>query len=152
MKYRGIAHIHTSYSDGDHTPSEIARHARKENSFMLLTEHAEHLTPEDYERLVEECRSLSNPDFLMVPGLEFSYPEYTHVLAYFIGSHPGELPLEEIVGEIKARNGLSVLAHANTCGLPDLSPLKDIGGWRYSTAGTTGNTLRRKKALKYSTS
>jgi hypothetical protein len=64
--YRGELHLHSTHSDGDWTPAEIAEAARpRDLDFMVLSDHN---TTSSYE----EFRALVDPRTLVIPGAELT--------------------------------------------------------------------------------
>ncbi len=71
---RGLIHLHSRYSDGKSTVrglSELARDAYG-YEYLIFTDHAECLDRESFARYAEECRDVSGPDFVVIPGLEIA--------------------------------------------------------------------------------
>ena len=64
--YRGELHLHSTHSDGDWTPAEIAARAGPRGlDFMVLSDHN---TTSSYE----EFRALVDPRTLVIPGAELT--------------------------------------------------------------------------------
>lgn len=107
-------HVHSTYSfDGTMSPGQIKELCRKRKTdFVVLTEHADgkHFTPEKMGEMVEECRRLSNDEFLLIPGLEFDC-DGMHILAIGVEEYPMESDLEKLIDRIHEKGGLAVLAH-----------------------------------------
>ena len=127
MRLDGISHVHSTHSgDGQLKIGEIAKLAGKKGlGFALLTEHAEKITPEVYRGLVEECSNTTTPLFHIIPGLEFAYDDYVHLLGIGLFEHPGVNPLKKQIREIHSLGGLAVLAHPNAC---QKVPYSELGG------------------------
>ena len=79
---KGIIHVHSNYSyDGQHSIDEIAQFGRKRGySFIGMTEHSDTLDEEKVALYVEECRRVSSPDCLIIPGIEFSCDNNLHLI------------------------------------------------------------------------
>lgn len=71
--FKGLTHVHSTYSfDGRLSLGEIkSLFIAQGYSFALMSEHVEGMKQRDYARFLEECRALSNDEFLIIPGLEF---------------------------------------------------------------------------------
>jgi len=120
----GMLHCHTTYSyDGEASPKQIVDFLRGLGArFLALNEHVQSMTPESVAQMVEECRRLSGPDFVVVPGLEYSLEGIGHVIALGLEDYiPNEGSPLEIIREIKRRGALPVLAHPYP-GDPDPAP------------------------------
>lgn len=117
MQYRGAFHLHSSYSyDARLTLSELKTLFKEHRlSFALMTEHTDELTKERAAAFVDECRELSDADFLFVPGFEISYKD-THILVpgceHFITQHATEAELVEW----KKYAPIAILAHPHRNG------------------------------------
>jgi hypothetical protein len=110
--FRGLLHIHTTYSyDGTLSLSDFADLIKKLGyDFIFLTEHAEDYDAKKMQTFVDECNKETNEDFLVVPGLEFNI-NGIHVLGIGIEKYIHESGLEELIRKIHENNGLAVLAH-----------------------------------------
>lgn len=98
MKHIGYLHVHSKYSDGDLSLSEIKRiFLGKGASFIFLAEHEELLNEKEYFELINECNRLNNESFLLVPGLESVCGE-NHLLIY---GAKKIVPGKDIVEKIK---------------------------------------------------
>lgn len=81
MKVTGVLHMHSTHSyDGKLSLSELKSKLIDVGvSFCCMTEHTDEMTPEAAARFVYECKTLSDPDFIFVPGFEVPYKD-THLL------------------------------------------------------------------------
>ena len=72
MKIRGLVHVHSTISFDGRLTLEQIRDLARANGFgvVFITEHIESLKPVDLERLIDQCRRVSRPDCLLIPGLE----------------------------------------------------------------------------------
>ncbi len=71
MDIYGYSHIHTRYTDGDLSLLEVKKLMLDYGaSFMLITEHREHLNATTFKQLAVECHQLSDDDILIITGLE----------------------------------------------------------------------------------
>jgi len=134
MIARGVNHVHTTFSaDGELELGEIAEEAKSRGmSFILLTDHAEHINENEYKQIVKECDDESSSDFIFVPGLEFMYDGYVHILGIGLRKHPGLQDMGKQIEAIKTLGAVAVLAHANTCDeIPyhELSGLEAVEAW-----------------------
>ncbi|HPG29172.1 MAG TPA: PHP domain-containing protein [bacterium] len=103
-KYADL-HIHSIYSDGTFTPSEIFSEAKKREI------HCVSITDHDTVAGVEDAlESVKKTDIEYIPGIEFSvnWKKSVHILAYFI-NHKNEKLLKILEGSKKSRDGRSKL-------------------------------------------
>lgn len=112
MKYSGILHVHSRYSyDGKLTLSEIKSLCLDRGvHFVCMTEHTDELTASEANAYVEECRSLSDKDFVFVPGFEVPY-QNTHVLQFGSTQFLSQFADVEILKKWSEEAALTVLAH-----------------------------------------
>jgi hypothetical protein len=114
MIIRGIYHAHSRYShDGHMSFAELrAAFVARGYDFVIMTEHAEDLTPESYRSFYESCVRESDTSFLFVPGLEVPYEGKVHV-----GCFPGApsydvVPLYEAgIRAMKAHGAIAIYHH-----------------------------------------
>jgi hypothetical protein len=110
----GLMHVHSRYSfDGILSLGEIRELCRRDKiDFIVLSEHVdgEHFASEKMVEMLDECRRLSNEEFLFIPGLEYNC-EGMHILAIGVEEYLVENKLEKLIGRIHESGGLAVLAH-----------------------------------------
>ena len=82
---KGNCHCHTTYSDGAHSPSEVARKYRDAGyDFLYITEHVDKLT---YGEL-PDFDALDSPSFRILPGVEYRS----------LSTRNGQTSVEDIIG------------------------------------------------------
>lgn len=101
---KGALHVHSSVSPDSVLSLTFLKDLfkRKGYQFILLTDHAEDLDHESYEKLKRECASLSDDSFLMIPGLEIKWHDKVHLLAYGARSYIGNENSRSIQDTINA--------------------------------------------------
>jgi hypothetical protein len=110
----GAMHNHSTYSaDGETDLTALAAMFRARGyRFAAITEHAEDLAPEAMSAYVDRCRSLSDDDFCLIPGLEVRSSEGLHVVGVRVTDHIGGGSASSIIRAIQRQGGLAILAHA----------------------------------------
>jgi hypothetical protein len=109
---KGVMHVHSTYSDGEFTLSELREIFLAETcAFVCMTDHAEYFDDKSIRRYISECESLSDANLCMVPGLEYRCERDMHILGYhatklFNGTNP-----QEVIRHIDAQGAISVIAH-----------------------------------------
>jgi len=116
MIYKFVIHLHSIYSyDGTLTLSEIKNELIKYGvNICFMTEHAHKGMNEDkYNKFVVECKSLSDDNFKIIPGLEYNSSDGPHVLVPCLYSFTQKTgcSVEEIGRFAKINNTISILAH-----------------------------------------
>lgn len=109
----GGLHIHSNYSsDAEWSLQKCKEVFKKEGyHFLALTEHAEDMDEESLGIWAEACRSLSDPDFLLIPGLEFSLGRDIHILGLGLEKKVSGRSIGELIDLIRAAGGVAVWAH-----------------------------------------
>jgi hypothetical protein len=109
---KGVMHIHSTYSDGEFTLSELRQIFLAENcAFVCMTDHAEYFKQESVQRYIAECESLSDATLRMVPGLEYRCDRDMHILGYHATQLFNETNPQEVIRHIDAQQAISVIAH-----------------------------------------
>ena len=112
-KLRGVMHVHTDLShDGLHSPQELQQLFIRHNlQFACLTDHSQDVREEQFENLRKQCRDLSDPDFVLIPGIEYSCDGGVHIMGIGISHITRATAHAEVINHIHTHNGLAVLAH-----------------------------------------
>ena len=148
MTIKGLSHFHTSLTDGDFTVDEISKFINAKGfNFIIMTEHAETISPEEYDSFKKSCEKNSGENLIVIPGLEFSHDNYVHILGIGLKKHPGTCKLESQVSEIHKYGGLAVMAHANACVKIPYDKLKDLDGVEAWNTRYGSKFAPRKKGL-----
>lgn len=155
-RFKAALHLHTTYSDGELTLEELKARFQKEGfRCLMMSDHAESMTPEGMERYVAQCRALSDDQFCIVPGLEFAYPFESgslHLLGYGVRRRQREEDPVEMVKTIHQLGGVAVLAHPYPPLLPQIVPMKEtIDGielWNTKYNGRIAPALWNYQLLK----
>lgn len=109
---RGVIHIHSTYSDGEFSLAELRRTFLSVGcTFALVTDHAEFFDRDKLESYRNECASLSDECFRLIPGLEYACERRLHLLGYGVTSVLTITDPEEVIRHIAAERGISVIAH-----------------------------------------
>lgn len=108
----GILHVHSTYSDGEFTLTELRNALRGDGyRFVCMADHAEAFDAGKVERYLAECAALSDTEFFFVPGLEFECEQRLHIVGYGCTRLAQSTNPEEIISHIGSAGGLSVIAH-----------------------------------------
>jgi len=112
MIIKGVCHVHSIHSyDGRVSLSKIKELFLKNGlQFVCMTEHTDWMTEDKVRSFIEECQKLSDDNFLIIPGFEFSYGK-SHIL--MIGSDKFISQGDEKSTLLKwaEKTGFVVLAH-----------------------------------------
>lgn len=109
MQVKGLCHIHSIHShDGEISLAELKEYFKKKGfQFLLLTEHIHDISEQKIQEIINDCRSLSDDEFIIVPGLELDDND-KHFL--IIGIDKFEKNAEEIIRK-PSPNKMIILAH-----------------------------------------
>jgi hypothetical protein len=127
-KFRGLIHIHTTYSyDGTLSIPEIVHEVKNRHfDFIFLTEHAEDFDDKKMHAFVQDCIKESDESFLIIPGLEFNINNEVHILGIGIENTISERDPDELVRKIHENNGIAILAHIVAYKNIPYTPLKEV--------------------------
>lgn len=112
--YRGVLHLHSTYSDGACSLAQLAELARAAGlDFLVPADHDTYLDRDRLARYVAECAGLSSDDLLIVPGVEFER-EGRHVVAFGPDGLLARLDAVTVVNDpasVRAQGGFTIWAH-----------------------------------------
>ena len=109
---KGAIHIHSTYSDGEFTLSELRDLFRAEGcAFVCMTDHAEFFDAESLGKYHAECAAFSDVSFCFVPGLEYGCEQKMHILGYGARRLATTENPQEIIRYIEEQGAISVIAH-----------------------------------------
>ncbi len=146
----GIIHVHSKMSyDGQNTLEEIALLAKKRGySFVGMTEHSDTFDEKGMSHFVKECRRLSNPDFILIPGIEFTCENNLHLIGLGIEHFTAIRDPISVARFIKKEGGLSIVAHPIRYGYKMPVGLeKEIDGIEVWNAGYDGRFVPNDRSI-----
>lgn len=109
---KGAIHIHSTYSDGEFTLSELRNLFTAEGcSFVCMTDHAEWFDEQSLAAYIQECAALSDDKFRFVHGLEYECEQRMHILGYGAEKLASTQDPQQVIQHIEAQNAISVIAH-----------------------------------------
>lgn len=113
MFFKGIIHVHSNYSyDGQHSLAEIARHGKERGyQFIGMSEHSDTLDQERVAEYVEECKKVSGPDLLVIPGIEFTCENNLHLVGLGVRCYLDAKDPIKVAHFIREQNKVSFIAH-----------------------------------------
>lgn len=111
----GAIHMHSDYSHDGRDSLESVREScmARGVSFVGMTDHAEDLVAEEFEEYKLQCAELSEPGFLMIPGLEFRFAGLggLHLLALGLQDWIAPSTPAEFFDQARTAAKMTVLAH-----------------------------------------
>ncbi len=114
---RGAFHVHSTYSYDARVALPILVSTFRQHGlhFLLLTEHDDTLDATTYARIVSECDSLSDDEFIVLPGIEIRCwrreQEQWHIAALGVREWIKRGTIREVTASIAAAGGLAILLH-----------------------------------------
>lgn len=124
---RAAMHLHTTYSDGEFTMSELRDVCVAERcSVMLTADHADAVDQAAIERYRAEAQSLSTPAILVIPGLEFGCERRMHIVGYGCTTLTSSTDPQEVIRHIRDSGGVSVIAHPPTDHFPWIESFDEL--------------------------
>ena len=111
----GVIHVHSDYSRDSRDSLERLREFALEHglAFIGLTDHAEDLGPERFDEYVRHCRSVSDAQVRVVPGLEFRFEGLPglHLLALGLTRWIAPRTPDEFIVEAQEAAMFTIAAH-----------------------------------------
>jgi hypothetical protein len=162
MQIKGISHVHSKYShDGEISLAELKEYFKQKGfKFLLLTEHLHDVSEEKIRQIIDDCHSLNDDEFIIVPGLELDHNN-KHFL--IIGIDGSQNTSEELIKR-SSPNKLIIWAHPFFTGRPSLDdilnyPLDGLEIWnsvydgkifpRWGALKLLGKLCKEKKLLGF---
>ena len=109
---KGAIHIHSTYSDGEFTLSELRDLFLSEGcAFVCMTDHAEYFDSEMLSAYFEDCQAHSDERLRFVPGLEYECEQRMHILGYGANRLADTKDPQQVIRQIHAQGAISVIAH-----------------------------------------
>jgi hypothetical protein len=114
----GIIHVHSTLSyDGEHTLAQLASFGKARGySFIGMTEHSDTFDDTKMKLLVEECDRVSDNQFCMIPGIEFSCHGNLHLIGLGIQDFTTVKDPIVLARFIRTQGGLAVVSHPSRYG------------------------------------
>lgn len=108
MKF--VSHMHSTHSfDGKLTLTEVHQMLRAHGiGAALMSEHIEELELADIRRFSEECRQVSTPDCVLIPGIEM---DELHILIFGIGEVDEYESVLDLAMQCHERGALIAISH-----------------------------------------
>ena len=113
LKVRGIVHCHTDFSyDCMVSLTDLCAALREEGfSFVALTEHAEGVTRQSYQRFVDACRRHSTGSFVVIPGLEIRCDRGFEIAGVGIPEVVDFGTADQVVARVRELGGYAIWVH-----------------------------------------
>jgi hypothetical protein len=112
LMLKGALHVHSTYSDGEFTLAELRRvFLSEECKFVCMSDHAEYFDEAKVKAYRDECQSLSDDSFVLVPGLEYRCERQMHILGYGATAPINSDDPQTVIANIDSQGAVSVIAH-----------------------------------------
>jgi hypothetical protein len=109
---KGVLHIHSTYSDGELTLSELRELFVADGCrFACVTDHADWFDHERLNAYRRECDARSDGRFRFIAGLEYGCADRMHVLGYGVTAPIASTDAREVIDHIGVLGGVAVIAH-----------------------------------------
>jgi len=148
MQIKGVSHLHSKYShDGEISLAELKEYFKEKGfQFLLLTEHLHDVSEQKIRQIIDDCRLLSDREFIIIPGLELK-DNNKHFL--IIGIDGSQNNIEELIKK-SPPNKIVIWAHPFFTGAPREEEIKEypIDGLEIWNSVYDGKTFPRWQALK----
>jgi hypothetical protein len=111
----GVVHVHTDYShDGKDSVERLRDFALARGiGFVGLTDHAEDLSPAQFDELAARCRAASDDRVSLIAGLEYRFEGYSglHLLALGLSRRIDPRTPEEFIAQASTAARFTIAAH-----------------------------------------
>jgi predicted metal-dependent phosphoesterase TrpH len=105
-------HVHSTYSDGEFTLSELRHIFLDEGcAFVCMADHAEYFDAASVQEYIRECESLSDDKMRFIAGLEYECERRMHILGYGATKLTTSTEPCEVIRHIEEQGAFSVIAH-----------------------------------------
>ncbi len=114
MEFLAACHIHSEWSyDGSCSLDSLCeRFSSRGYQVLMMTEHDRGFSATRHQEFRDACARASSSKMLVVPGIEYSdVANRVHVLVWGVSFLAENLPTAEMLGQVRAANGVAVLAH-----------------------------------------
>jgi hypothetical protein len=109
---KGAIHIHSTYSDGEFTLSELREIFLAEGcAFVGMNDHAEYFDAEKITAYVRELAALSDERLRFIAGMEYECERRMHILGYGATRLADSEDPQAVIRHIEAQGAVSVIAH-----------------------------------------
>jgi len=149
--FKGALHLHTTLShDGLMSLEELAAFLKgKGYDYLALTEHSYDVDKNSMRLLVEKAASLSSPDFLIIPGVEFRCDGWIDIIGYGVTDLIDDEDPAAVIDHIHDHGGIAVFAHPNVRQYPiDDSWVSKLDGCEIWNVSNEGKFLPRPGAIR----
>lgn len=118
--FKGALHLHTKLSHDGRLSLEQLVDFIKLNGyhFMAITEHSYDINETSITDLANRCESLSNADFVIIPGIEFRCHDEIDILGFGVIKTHDSIDPATIIRHIQDNGGVAVLAHPTVRNYP----------------------------------
>jgi histidinol phosphatase-like PHP family hydrolase len=105
--------MHTSLShDGKLSLAQLKSFLQERSyQFICVTDHSPDVSPEQWEMFKQECRRLTDSDFIIVPSIEYTCTDRIDIMGIGLETITNETDPKTVVEHIHKNNGLAILCH-----------------------------------------
>ncbi len=109
---KGAMHVHSTYSDGEFTLSELREAYLSDGcSFLCMTDHAEYFDRESVKAYAADLQRHSDERFCFVMGMEYGCERRMHILGYGASQVTDSTDPQAVIQHIASQGATSVIAH-----------------------------------------
>ncbi len=148
---RGAIHAHSLFShDGVLPVAEVSTFFFDRSfDFVCITEHSQDMNQRSVEDLREQCRRYSTDRFILIPGLEFTCIQETHILGLGVTELTDTTDPSAVIDHIRDLGGVAILAHPDHRNYP-LEPawVRKLDGAEIWNVRSDGKYIPRPPAIR----
>jgi len=148
---KGVLHAHTNLShDGTLNLKELRSFFKFRGfDFLCLTDHSQDLNNYQYQELKRTSHELSDNDFVLIPGIEYSCDGEVHIMGIGIGNMTEKTKPQQVIDHIHQNGGIAVWAHPTKMNYPsDPEWISKLDGVEIWNLASDGKYLPQSKSIK----
>lgn len=141
MRVKGALHVHSTLShDGTLTIPELAMWYKPRGyHFIAIGEHSQDLDEGKVELLKEQCAEFSGPQFLIIPGIEYSCRDGIHLFGIAATGLTRQTDPVAVVHHIHDQGAFAILVHPKrlkwNCAVDLLNTVDAVEIWNVAYDG-----------------
>jgi len=117
--------------------------------FICVTDHSPDVSPQQWETFKQECRQLSDSDFIVVPSIEYTCTDRIDIMGIGLETITSETDPKTVIEHIHKNNGLAILCHPTKLDYTfDRDWVQHLDGIELWNVGYDGKFLPQWKSIQ----
>lgn len=143
--------MHTSLShDGKLSLAQLKSFLQGRGyQFICVTDHSPDVSPEQWEMFKQECRGLTDSDFIIVPSIEYTCTDRIDIMGIGLETITNEIDPGIVIEHIHKDNGLAILCHPTKLDYTfERDWVQHLDGVELWNVGYDGKFLPQRKSIQ----